>query len=352
MKSIQLISGSIFAGNPIVLRVTPSHVEGDKIAFHRIVLNIEATLISESAVRGPLTIPMSVSLYDEDPQDIDVSSALRSVLDAYNYIPLPASYPIVRWRVTGCDEYMQDGVLTPDYEPQSFPVPAVPGETPDYAYCIAGSVPETQRIHMSTLPSVRFLSDMPSSPMLFPKGAKFAYTPNLATGISLYTSGSLTSPTSQEVTLSEVGLHTIGTHSVYVLDDTEQPRTTFRFINRYGVLESVSLPKAIETAVGFEVKEYASGSPETFNSIRHGIVRKSNDRETLSFMTDPLDENWLLWYLHEFFLAEYVWMADSTGSWLRCHIIPESSVKVLQSKSAEPHTLTFNVKLDINGTFR
>lgn len=365
MKSIQLISGSIFAGNPIILRVTPSHISGDDIAFHRIIIKVTASLlIDEVEAVAPVTIPMSVSLFDEEPQDIDISSALRSVLDSYEYIPHPTVYPIVKWQVIGYDEFMQNGILYPPYEEQSFPA-TVPDASASgssasgsFAYCLAGSLPDVQRVLLPSIPALSSLSDKPTSPFLYPVTYDYAYTPSLPQPISLHESHLLTHPQSFVERIATEGAHAIAGKTLYALPAPHNDnRQVFRFINRYGVLESISVPRADEFSVAFQTKEYSAATPETFNTIRRGIVHKSNDRETHTFTTDPLTEEWLFWYLHEFFMAKHVWMEMfatgpiSGATFIRCHIIPDENIKALKRSDSTPHTLTFTARLDLNGHF-
>lgn len=354
MKSIDLISGSIFAGNPVNLRVTPSHVSGNNIAFHRIVVNVIASLVVNKTESDTITIPMSVSLYNEQPQDIDISSALRSVLDSYEYTPQPAFYPIVKWYVEGYDEYMDDGVIQSKFDIKRFPAESIENPESEYLYCIAGSMPETQRILLPALPSVSSFSDKPSTPHIFNQTVLYAYPEDLTEGISLLDSHKLENICVSCEDLTDTGLVTIGGKQIYVLDRDEEKRQTFRFINRYGVLETINVPYANEVQVDIEKHEYSSGTIEYFNSIRHGIVHKSNNRETLSFTTDPLDEEWLFWYINEFLMAENVWMEYKYDkyphtTYIRCHILPDETVKAITRTSNNTLTLTFKVKLDING---
>lgn len=345
-KSITLTSGSVFAGNPITFTISPS-VPKQTPSFHRVI--VEVFFANDGNYE---TIKLSVPVTKEGTDvSLDVSSALRAALDSYEYTPTPTTYPFVSWYVYIYDEYMDNngevhtnvGKL---YYPQQ---PDKTGST--NLRCIKGAFSDMVRLQSGPSKGVLSFTRKPdSSPQPVVVGDTFIYTPPYETEQLLSNSPTLVPPTSVSQEITQEGLQTVGTHQLYALPAAEaDTRVTMRFINSFGVLESVSLPKAYSRKMALTTQSYVVARQETFNSFSRASVKKQNDKETWYLTTDPLDESWLDWYLHEFAMSEHAWIL-SHGIWIPCTILLEDETTIKDDTNTNMYALSFKVVIDINGS--
>lgn len=350
-QNISLTSGSIFNGNPITLAVKPNTIAN--ASMHRIILEVECGMSGGNYEVIKLSSPVIAELGNDIT--IDISSALRTFRDSYEYTPDPTTYPLVKFNVKAYDEYMVDGKVKSPVDPVWFPQnpAALPADRRDEAYLrtVFGSFSDIERITAGSTRSVTTLSRKPTTiPQIVKVGESFAYTPPYSTEQKLEQSSALTPPQSKVVTVSKEGAQTLGYQSVYALPaNAPQERGVFRFINRFGVLESVSVVRQYEEQASHIVNEYVVSRQETFNGFSRGIVRKQDGPETWKFATGPLDEAWLRWYIHEFLMSEHIWL-QVADNWLLVHIIPEETTKIKNSTDANILELQFSVRFDINGS--
>lgn len=355
-KNIKLSSGSIFCGNPITISLEPMTVvskdtEGNTIypSFHRIIVEVNCGLNNKG--EGTLeTIKMSQPVEEEKDGTtiiIDISSALRTLRDSYEYSPQVTTYPFVAYNVKAYDEYMLNGELKTEMGVLFYPAEK------QYLRALFGGFSDLIRLSSSAgTHAVRELSTKPTTPHLAAVGDTFAYTPAYTVDQDLLGSGSLVPPTSQEVQLDKAGLQTIGGQQLYVLPKREVTRrTVFRFINSRGVLESISVPQAYSKKLSVTTNNYTVSRQETFNSFSRAATSKKNDQESWLFVSDPLNEQWLDWYLHEFLMSEHIWIYCN-GVYIPCIITNEDEVTMLDKTGTNVLSVSFTVKLDINGSLR
>ena len=126
-------------------------------------------------------------------------------------------------------------------------------------------------------------------------------------------------------------------------------RTEFRFINSFGVLESISVPRVYSKKLGINATNYTVTRRETLRSFSREAVRKQNNQESWDFQTDPLDEAWLAWYLHEFLMSEHTWI-NINGKFLPCTITADEEVTFYDDTKQEMHSVSFTAKLDFCGS--
>ncbi len=346
-KTINLTSGSILAGNPITFTIKPETYS--KPSFHRVMVEVNYESNGDYE-----TIKLNVPVTKEGNNvELDISSALRVPLDDFHYSPNVATYPMVKWYVRAYDEYMgSNGEVHTGvgevYYPQK-PEASTGGAT--NLRCITGAFSDIERMTSGTTKSVTTLTRMPkSSPQLMTVGDAYAYTPAYTSAQSLSTSSTLSAPQSKVETIAKEGLQTIGDRSIYAMPQEEgKDRMLFRFINSFGVLESVSVPRVYGKKLAITSEEYTVTKLETFNSFSRSAVNKKNNRESWQFITDPLDENWLHWYLHEFLMSEHVWL-NVKGNWVPCSIIPEDEISFLNKTNTNMYSVSFTAKLDIYGS--
>lgn len=350
-KQILLTSGSILTNNPITFSIKPETVNSP--SFHRVI--VEVTYDNNNGNYEVIKLSVPVTQEGNDVE-LDISSALRVPLEDFQYSPLVATYPMVKWYIKAYDEYMNiNGELKTNqgelYYPQK-PDASTGGST--NLRCITGAFSDIERMVSGVTKSVTSLSRKPQSlPQLMVVGDTYAYTPAYSTPQSLLGSSGtpgLTAPQSREVEITKEGLQTIGEQSIYAMPkDEAKDRMIFRFINSFGVLECISVPRTYSKKLSLQSSSYTISKLETFNSFSRAAVSKKNDQESWLFMTDPLDENWLQWYLHEFLMSKHIWL-NIKGNWIPCSIIPEDEITFLDKTNTNMYSVSFVAKLDIYGS--
>ena len=341
-RKITLTSGSILAGNPITFRIKPNALSNTP-SFHRVIIEVKCGMSGGNFETIKLTAPVAIEGNDVE---MDVSSAIRVPLDAYEYSSDAATYPLCKWQLRVYDEYMDSGGAVHTHQGELyFP------DKDNYYCCIAGAFSDYDRLTSNGSKDVVKLSHKPtSSPQLTCVGETFAYTPAYATPQSLASSGTLERPASKIVNVTTEGAQTIDGHSLFVLPATEgQYRQTFRLINSFGVLESVNVPRVYRKKFAAESTPYVVSKQETFGTFSRSAVKKMNDKESWLFATDPLDEEWQQWYLHEFLMSEHVWI-EINGRWIPCTISFDDDITFSDTTKSDAHVVSFTAQLDINGS--
>lgn len=341
-QKVTLTSGSILAGNPITFRIKPKALSNTP-SFHRVIIEVKCGMSGGNFETIKLPDPVVIEGNDVE---LDVSSAIRVPLDAYEYSPDAATYPLCKWQLRVYDEYMDSGgAVHTQQEELYFP------DKNSYYCCIAGAFSDYDRLTSNGSKDVVKLSRKPtSSPQLTCVGETFAYTPAYATPQSLTSSGTLERPASKIATIEDEGTQTIDDNILFVLPATERRyRQTFRFINSFGVLESVNVPRVYRKKFAAESTPYVVSKQETFGTFSRSAVKKMNNKESWLFETDPLDEDWLQWYLHEFLMSKHTWI-NIKGKFLPCTIIAEEEITFQDETKQEMHSVSFTAKLDFCGS--
>lgn len=344
-QKINLTSGSVFAGNPITFTITPS--VATKPSFHRVIVEVHFDDGTGSYETNKLTIPVTTEGRDVS---LDISSAIRIPLDSYEYTAPPATYPVVSWYVKAYDEYMDsNGEVHTNVGEVYYPQKPVSGGSTNLR-CIAGAFSDIERLKSGVTKAVTLLSCKPTDTHeIAVVGESFVYPVSYSVGQNLATSSSLTAPASREQAITKEGAQSIQGHPIYALSSSEaEDRTTFRFINRFGCLESISVPKSYSQKMSVESTQYTKSIQETFNQFSRAAIKKQNDRESWLYQSDPLTENWLQWYLHEFLMSERVWLKIQ-DVWLPCTIALEDEITIKDKTSKNMHSVSFTAKLGING---
>ena len=338
---LKLVEGSIFNGNPITFAVTPIKIEGTP-AFHRMVFEVKCGISGGSYE----TIRLTESVLTEDGKvvTVDISSALSSFRDSYEYSPEPGIMPVVKFNVSAYDEYMIDG------EPRkSEPVSYLAGD--EVKQTIFGGYSDYDRLTAAndTMPVSRLTRKPTTAPQLACVGETIIYVAPYNPAIDLFSS-EWDAPEAKAFAIAKEGQQTIGDISVFAMPQSEASRRTeFRFINSFGVLESISVPKVYSKKLGITATNYTVTRRETLRSLSREAVRKQNNQESWDFQTDPLDEAWLAWYLHEFLMSEHTWI-NIKGKFLPCTIIADEEITFYDDTKQEMHSVSFTAKLDFCGS--
>lgn len=340
---LHIVEGSIFNGNPITFSVLPLKIESSTPAFHRMVFEVKCGISGGNYETIRLTEPVLTE--DGKAVQVDISSALRSFRDSYEYSPEPGVMPVVKFNVSAYDEYMIDG--NPG---QTEPVYYLAGE--EVKQTLFGGFSDYDRLTAAKeyMPVHRMSRKPTTTPQLACVGETIIYVDPYVSGVDLNTL-TWNAPEAKAFTITEEGQQTIGDISVFALPQSEAiRRTEFRFINSFGVLESISVPRVYSKKLGITTANYTVTRRETLRSFSREAVRKQNNQESWNFQTDPLDEAWLSWYLHEFLMSEHTWM-NINGKFLPCIITSEDDEIAFDDKTKETmHTVSFTAKLDFRGS--
>ena len=340
---LKLVDGSIFNGNPITFAVTPFKIEGSTPAFHRMVFEVKCGVSGGNYEIIRLTEP--VLSENGTAVIVDISSALRTFRDSYEYSPEPGVMPVVKFNVSAHDEYMVNG--NPGQEPS---ISYLPGD--EVKQTIFGGYSDYDRLtaESGAMPVSRMTRKPTTTPQLACVGETIIYVDPYSPAVDLFTSA-WDAPEAKSFTITKEGQQTIGDISVFAMPQSEASRRTeFRFINSFGVLESISVPRVYSKKLGITATSYTVTRRETLRSFSREAVRKQNNQESWEFQTDPLDEAWLAWYLHEFLMSEHTWI-NINGKFLPCIITSEDDEITFDDKTKETmHTVSFTAKLDFRGS--
>lgn len=367
MKVSGITSGSPLCGSPIVLTVQANAVsESSTLAFHRIVVNVIAAL---EGVDTDFTVQSFHATIGNETEEgrtktFDISSALQTVLDKYEYTPDAVTYPRVLFYVEAWEEMMINGVpMTSD----TYSYPSASGQ---YLYAIGGRYSDYERrmAQSEFKKALRFSRKPSSTPQIVCVGETFAYTPAFTgeEGFDGYSLLDLPSgPTSVITTITEEGAQQIGGVSVYAMPKqmADRDRYEFRFINSLGVLESVSVHSLAETSANLETTQYTKAAIETFKNFSRAFYKKYDGAETIKMSSGPVDRYWQQWFVHEFLVSEHVWLffpdmtkstvrvsGEAEGVWLPVHITAEDTITLENRTTSDTLAVSFVVEMDDKGS--
>ena len=340
--ALVIIEGTVFNGNPITFSVLPLKIEGSTPAFHRMVFEVKCGISGGNYETIRLTEPVLTE--DGAEVMVDISSALRSFRDSYQYSPEPGVMPVVKFNVSAYDEYMING--NPG---QTEPISYLPGS--NVKQTLFGGFSDYDRLtaENNTMPVSRLTRKPTTTPQLACVGETVIYVAPYNPAIDIFSS-KWDAPEANAFTITKEGLQTVGDISIFAMPQSEAVRRTeFRFINSFGVLESISVPRVYSKKLNITSTSYIVTRRETLRSFSREAVRKQNNQESWDFQTDPLDEAWLAWYLHEFLMSEHTWI-NIKGKFLPCTIIAEEEITFQDETKQEMHSVSFTAKLDLCGS--
>lgn len=374
-QGISLISGSPLIGCPIVYSVLSEDYDSRR-TFHRIIVRVYAKLETDADYTTfdfstPVETKPNGQSFVTVASTFDISSALVAIADKYEYEAnptFPKRYPYIKFRVEAWDEWMIDGVVYPNRGVVNWP--SNNNQSYDfYGYAFMGAWNDMERMGASVYGSgveylnLTYLSRKPNtSPEVVFKDVPFIYpvTFNPArsindtdylNGSNLFVSGAPTNgPKSDSSIQSLLGATTVGGHSIYVID---KPARSYvlRFINGMGCEESVHVTAFAKKEANIHTEKHTVARRETLKKFSRAITVKSDDYETWRFTSGPLDEDWVSWYVHEFLMAQVMWI-NVNNVWLPVHVLPEETTLLRDEEKASMMSVVFRVQLDINGSIK
>ena len=375
-----ITSGSPLIGSPIIVEVIAAEVAAvDTLAYHRVVVQVVAAL--EGVDLDYTTQQFYATIGDESAagrtKQFDISSALQTVADKYEYTCNAATYPRIKFRIVAWEELMVNGVPSSGAETE---YPGRSGQNPLYLFALQGAYSKADRRASNGYKKVMAFSRKPtSSPQVVVVGETFAYTPAFdgtevtpaKVDFSGYAFDDLPcGPTSEVVTIATEGLQTIGGVPVFAMsaDYASPHRREFRFINSLGVLESISVYSLAEVSGQLEYTAFNKAMYDSFESFVRAFYRKHDGAEKIKLSSGALDRHWQQWFLHEFCMSRDVWMfvpdekanvlgnigttvsSESNGEWLPVHITTEESVVLTKEDGTDIMEVAFVVEFDDEGS--
>lgn len=348
--NITLVSGSPLSGSPVVYAVTSATLTGE-VAFHRLKVAVSAALtcaaddtnVSDTSYKEMV---MSSPVGNGETLRIDISSALRAVADRYEYAAQPpSSYPVINFSLRAWDEYMQNGTL---YE-------NVSEVTNSGGKALLGAYSDMERLFAGGSKLVSALTRKPTTmPEVVWEGDEYVRPTDMGgRSIGSVTTGPVS--VSYPIVVDDthpVGARSVGGANVYVAGrDDGMDRYQFRFINGYGVMESVSCIALRTTTVTIEKEKFAIARQESFSRFARGLYRKQNDVEQWKMSSGPLDVAWQSWFIHEFLMCRYAWIKIG-AVWVPCHIVPEDTVNAINRTDGSLLSVDFTVEMDVRGVLQ
>ena len=379
-QAISLISGSPLIGSPIVYRVVPASYSQNR-TFHRIIVRVYAALETDAAYTTfdfstPVETKSVNGGFATVPSLFDISSALQVVADKYAYAATPPErYPYIKFRIEAWDEWMIDGTVHPEQGVVQWPSLPV-GHQQFYGYAFMGAWTDLERMNANESDGVEYLDTLrmsrkpTSSPEIVFTGCEFIYpdqfqrsildTDHMSEGANpQFVSGAPTDgPRSLAYTPQAEGAATIGGHNIYAVPRPAETGYLLRFVNGLGCMETLHVQSLVKREANITTAKHAVARQETLKKFSRSVVRKSNDRETWALTSGPLDEAWASWYVHEFLMAEQIWIGlnsslltlNSSLLWLPCHVVPEETTVLEDREKAQPLEVLFRLEMDINGS--
>ena len=264
-----------------------------------------------------------------------------AVASTYQYeATAPVNYPYISFTLKAWDEYMQNGAVHEK----------VGVVTDTGGRALLGGYSDLDRLLSSASRDALYFTRKPTShPELLCDGDTYILPNDMSATIANITAGPRSLPYPVVIDKDHpAGLRTLGGRSVYVMP-AQRDRYQFRFINRFGVMESFAAMALRETTVAITKNNYLLANRETFNSFSRRLIKKQNDVETWKMSTGPLDDSWQQWVMHDFLMTEHAWILVS-GNWLPCVVSPDDSVSALNRHAHDVMDVQFSVIFDLNGS--
>ena len=290
-QKITFSSGSVFCGNPIFFQVIADNV-GSNASFHRVYLQVT---IAPSA--GPDLSQRTFLLTNTVDKDLntyfDVSSVVRSSLSRSTFTPISqetASFPYAMYQLKAWDEYMKDGIIHTNVGIL---------ELPDKWYGMFGEFMTMERYGKQTLAVTR-LTDKPASGEIC--GSNEVYVSPLSPSTPLSPAQQPTEPPSSKA-YSLSGHNgeyvNIDGRSVYVIDNKDLVH--IQFLNRFGVIESISAHRILSESIESDVSTLKASSGIGFGDIPITKAIHSDKTIKLTCTTGYINREWADWWQNNLF---------------------------------------------------
>ena len=139
-----------------------------------------------------------------------------------------------------------------------------------------------------------------------------------------------------------------GLFQVYAIHKP-QDGYVLRFCNRLGCIETIFIRALAQKQVKMETEQYTIARQETLNKFSRSLAVKSGNVEQWKMTSGPVSEQWSAWFTHELMMVADAWVKVGT-TWLRCHLLPEETITLVDRTKTDPMEVQFTLQLDIEGS--
>ena len=360
-----ITSGSNKIASPFTIGIIASDHSSLSLSFHNVKLEVRAWLYSdEHELLDSSIVTMSTPTQEAEHHTIDISSALRTAADRYEFAPDRLIQPHIFCAVIASDEYMttdgkvhKDGYsaqfIYPDnltdvsYDPNTGILTPSPSGSSSFdtpapitlSKLTLGRYSEYERLRSGHFKNLTIATDdgrysrKPLSPEVVPVG-HVAVVPAAC-------------DRSVQHTISSPGASMVQGHPYYA-DPSLLSAYTIRFVNGLGLIESVSVQFHRKVSLQHTATQYDRNVPESFGAPSRSIYRKSAGYEEWQMSSGPVTYDWLQWWHGEFGMAECAWIWLN-GLWLPIHIVADDKVEMLDTTKVGMLSYTFTIRFDISG---
>ena len=340
ISSANIIS-SKFIGCPISIPVTAATVSGATFQRVRLLVEIADANSAYTGLSGDYVFEFSSPVDSGDTVYFDISSAFRAVADQMRYEPTTLNaYPKLQANLTAYDDYMIDGTnyegITPDNNSNEAAI----------SFFYVGKLTDKERLGNSVTMPARYSRKPVSSPELAFVGGKILHA------AALVNNATPQPPSVTEVNVTE-GLNAANNYyGIAVPADAYE----IRFINSLGVHENVFVTCLRTLEVPITTNGFVLARQETLTDFSRGVNIKENNRERWRMSSPSLDRAWLQWYIHEFLMARWAWIAIPNNQsmanvdYIPIHILPDEITKGIDRPKNTPLSVEFTIEFDINGS--
>lgn len=335
-QKIELTSGSILCGSPVIVSVTADS-PGKNATFHRSKLVVKAALSTNPDYEDYL---LSWPASDGEVMEFDISSVLRSELKehAYSALTTDTAMPYIKYTLQAYDEWMIDGIV---YDKQNV------RDYGGYLYSLGGLFTEVERSLAGKTKQLTKYSRKPATGEVCNLNDLYLSAAPPSAPLDIFTQ--LTAgPTVSASTLSAVGPTQIHGRTVYVEDNPD--RRLFQFVNGLGVIETASCITLESLSYNFTKERNVLNSYRSFKPSATRRMTRFSARQVYEFSTGPVTREWADWWCNEFLCAPESWVLMQ-GVWTPCTVEADDELKVYDRTKGDLIELTFTMQPDFSGGF-
>lgn len=341
IRSTSMTGGTVFAGSPVIIDTTAGAFP-EESTFRQVVLTV-----SGNGREIPFNSEVSGT---NDSVSFDISSALRSLINADQITPRTTHYPDVSFAVSVRDEYLLEGEVHTGNDVANASGHAILGVMYPFERLSTKSAELFIQRH-------GFTSKPTSEPELALVGMPY-FTCSLS-GDSVVGTGHIVAEGSQAIGDRKVvstghivveGLQTIGGRKVFGSTAEElEDAFSLCFLNRLGVLETVTAFGKFDESYPTERTDHSvTPNPSwTVDTLFGSVVTPG--RTTFAASSGPVDHDWAVWWAEEFCRSTRIWVAMQNqwhDTWVPCTIAVKEK-KVRNKAEQKLLSVDFEVKLAI-----
>lgn len=319
---IEITSGSLLIGNPIMVSVTAESGLSNA-TFHRVKLIVNAALSTDGTEKE---YPLSAVAGNGEIVEFDISTVLRSAASKYEYeyATSARSYPYLAYTLKAYDEYMLNGILQKTGEMNY--------NSGTESYALMGAFTARERYFTSgATRDVTAYTRKPLTGEICAPGELLVYPSANITPLKI--TDTLTSgPLVNVATLTGSGAQTYEGRTIYV-DPNAKNRMLFQFVNGYGVVETISAETLEEVGSSGETEVDEVTARSSFGKPHGSVARRDERKAVYKCSSGYINKEWAEWWATEF-LGGDKWRKGGRckcwvllyGNWVPCTVVPDDDI--------------------------